>query len=134
MLVLSSTYNRCREGNVSRKKGMSSTREGYTYHGDIRIDVQEIFFRFSLSSLLSPSSLRLASSPALASPRYPVYHLVSFQLAVPPPLLRRRFPISLSCPLRRSSTFEGGATVIVQYRPQLSRASWIQISFQIRLA
>ena len=39
-----STYNRCREGNVSRKKGMSSTREGYTYHGDIRIDVQEIFF------------------------------------------------------------------------------------------
>ena len=23
---------------------MSSTREGYTYYGDIRIDVQEIFF------------------------------------------------------------------------------------------
>ena len=78
---------------------MFSTRERYTYHGDIRIDVQEIFFRFSLSSLLSPSSLRLASSPALASPRYPVYHLVSFQLAVSPSLFRRRFPILSWCNL-----------------------------------
>lgn len=66
--MMQSIYNRCREGNVSREKGMSPAQEGIPIK-EIHVSTPEIFFGFSprlrLVSLSPPPSSLPSSSPRL---------------------------------------------------------------------
>ncbi len=81
--MMQSIYNRCREGNVSREKGMSPAQEG-TPIKEIHVSTPKKKFGFRLAFVSPSSSSSLSSSPS-----------------------------SCLVLLRGSSAFEGGATVMV---------------------
>ncbi len=84
--MMQSIYNRCREGNVSREKGMSPAQEG--------TPIKEIH-------VSTPKKFRVSSRLCLA---FVLIFALVFALV---------FASSCLVLLRGSSAFEGGATVMV---------------------
>ncbi len=89
--MMQSIYNRCREGNVSREKGMSPAQEG--------TPIKEIH--------VSTPKKKIRVSPRLCLAFVLIFALV-FAL-----VFTLVFASSCLFLLRGSSAFEGGATVMV---------------------
>ncbi len=90
--MMQSIYNRCREGNVSREKGMSPAQEG--------TPIKEIH-------VSTPKKKKIRVSPRLCLAFVLIFALV-FAL-----VFTLVFASSCLVLLRGSSAFEGGATVMV---------------------
>ncbi len=88
--IMQSIYNRCREGNVSREKGMSPAQEG--------TPIREIH-------VSTPKKIRVSSRLCLA---FVLIFALVFAL-----VFTLVFASSCLVLLRGSSAFEGGATVMV---------------------
>ncbi len=80
--IMQSIYNRCREGNVSREKGMSPAQEG-TPIKEIHVSTPKKKFGFRLAFVSPSSSSSLSSSPSSLPSSSPRLVLFCFAGAQP---------------------------------------------------
>lgn len=80
--MMQSIYNRCREGNVSREKGMSPAQEG-TPIKEIHVSTPKKNFGFRLAFVSPSSSSSLSSSPSSLPSSSPRLVLFCFAGAQP---------------------------------------------------